>query len=362
MKYSTIFLFGLFGVLVIGSNAGYSDHYLLGIDILAAALSAFLSLRLWRWTVWKFGTPNRFAPYWSIAVTVLLVIHCFLQSYVIFGPESTFNEYLSAVLSRFDYRLLLLSLRPEFIGVVPAGCLTAIIVVLLLSVPELYLRMLRVKAWEQSVILQEKEEYVSGLQSAGDSADEAFHSSEYYLRAANSHLDEAEKEFSLNAYSPFWNQIEEAVRSLSHAKSDMSHVDNHVNNYHSTLRQADSNDRFDSYHLVQFPLTNEKITQLSSDANATTNRMEKIVKKALRIFEFASIYESRRMNTLLESGFVHLEAAINEMNAEIQREIDRLSSSVHDVRFAVHELHSAVEECHQDVLSRPPQIIYIDGK
>ncbi|MXY08745.1 MAG: hypothetical protein F4Y61_08870 [Rhodothermaceae bacterium] len=358
MKYSTILLFGLFGVLVIGSNAGYSDYYLLGIDILAAALSAFLSLRLWRWIVWKFDTPNRFAPYWSIAVTVFLVVHCFLQLHLIFGPESTFNEYLSAVFSRFDYRLLLLSLRPDFIGVVPAGYLTAIIVVLLFNVPELYLRMLRVKAWEQSVILQEKEEYVSGLQSAGDSADEAYHSSEYYLREANSYLDKAEKEFSLNAYSPFWSQIEEAVRSLSHAKSNMSHVDNHVNNYHSTLRQADSNDRFGSYPLVQFPLTNETITQLSSDANATTTRMEKIVRKALRNYEFASIYESRRTNTLLELGFAHLEAAINGMSAEIQGEIDRLSSSVHAVRSAVHKLHSAVEEYHQDVLNRPPQIIY----
>ena len=346
--YIILLALGLSGIILIGYGAENSNNYHLGIDVLATALSAFLWLRLWRKIVIKFWSQKRFFPYWSIVATLFLLVECFLRISLITGSESTDTEYIAPVLIPFDYRSLLSSVSSDYIGLVPAGYLTAIIVALMFNIPEFLLRMIRVRAWERSVLIR-------GLQSAGDGAAWAYHTAEDQLREANTRLDNAEEEFSLNSYSPFWSEIEQAVRCLNKAKELMSNVDYYTNDYRSTLSKANAKSRFKNFPLIQFPLTYENIVQLASRTSTVTNRMDEIGRRALKDFKFASIYESRRTNTMLESGFVNLEAAISGMRVEIGGEIDRLSSSVN-------ELHSAVAHYHEEVVNRPPQIIYVDRR
>lgn len=69
----------------------------------------------------------------------------------------------------------------------------------------------------------------------------------------------------------------------------------------------------------------------SASLNAATRvseRMDNIVRAALKKFEFANIYEQRRTAHILVAGFTNLGQAINQMGAHISSAVSSLSSSI----------------------------------
>ena len=56
-------------------------------------------------------------------------------------------------------------------------------------------------------------------------------------------------------------------------------------------------------------------------ATATAERMQAIVRKAQRNFQFATIYEQRKTNQILVAGFTTLAQALNQMTGQITASI-----------------------------------------
>jgi flagellin-like hook-associated protein FlgL len=60
----------------------------------------------------------------------------------------------------------------------------------------------------------------------------------------------------------------------------------------------------------------------------TAERMQAIVRKAQRNFQFAMIYEQRKTNQILVAGFTSLAQALDQMSQSITTAIDSLAKSV----------------------------------
>lgn len=77
----------------------------------------------------------------------------------------------------------------------------------------------------------------------------------------------------------------------------------------------------------QFPLTSQSVAKLGV-GTATADRMKAIVRIAHRNFQFATIYEQYKTNTILVAGFTNLAQALEQMTWQISGSINDLASSV----------------------------------
>ena len=118
-------------------------------------------------------------------------------------------------------------------------------------------------------------------------------------------LNAAEAAFKEGAYAPFWDAIERAILHLELFNNDVSKV------------VSDSK----SYKYVDF-------SSRLPDPRKTMVRLESIVHKAQRDFQFSMIYEQRKTNRILIAGFGSLADALNGMSYRIEESIDSLSDTI----------------------------------
>jgi len=122
----------------------------------------------------------------------------------------------------------------------------------------------------------------------------------YFETSIKHHIDKAKIEFSENAYSPFWSEIEEATRYLACYKEALNQLCLNREVYTYTL----------SHHRHNFPMpfplaTNISIGQIVIDEYKAT------IRKAQTNPTFSIIWEQRRNSEILIAGFRTLENAIN---------------------------------------------------
>lgn len=140
------------------------------------------------------------------------------------------------------------------------------------------------------------------------------------INDAESHLDRAEHEFSERAFSPFWDAIEKAVRSLAEFDLSISNIERNSTRYVQTANAYKGK-------VPAFPISAKSTSKLSA-AEPTSSRLKEIVRKAQRDFQFATIYEQRKTNQILIAGFTNLAQALDTMQTQLSESIDGLVASV----------------------------------
>lgn len=129
----------------------------------------------------------------------------------------------------------------------------------------------------------------------------------------------AEREFADGAFAPFWDAVEDAVTHLARFDSGIQRIRTSRTSYDTKVGSLDS---------APPPFT--------VDANALPNairsadRLRRIVREAQRDFQFSSIFEQRKTNRLLVSGFANLGEALRDVRYSLESSIEELSGTFSD--------------------------------
>lgn len=156
-----------------------------------------------------------------------------------------------------------------------------------------------------------------------------FESMPKLLHSVEGYLDQAEAEFADGAFAPFWDCIENAATRLGLFDQGIRQIKDNSGRYSDLTRK---------YEEVppRFPLAHESIPKLAV-ASTSAERMQAIVRKAQRDFQFATIYEQRKTNQILVAGFTNLAQALKDMTWQLGASINDLAQSVEGVASTLDE-------------------------
>ena len=126
--------------------------------------------------------------------------------------------------------------------------------------------------------------------------------------AADAALDQAEVEFTERAFAPYWDAVEVSANSLARIDEAVREIAKAGEQYITVAR-----------HLDSPPPAFVIDTSGVPDITGIARRMHGIVRPAQKDYEFASIFEKRKTNEILVSGFGTLALAIAEMADRLDR-------------------------------------------
>lgn len=171
---------------------------------------------------------------------------------------------------------------------------------------------------EQPDLILQKTSYLRGLltETQKSSLDIGTH-----VVQAQKHLDAAEKEFAEGAFAPFWDEIEHAANQLAAYKNEVEHMQRNVSVYNN---EANELLRLGGDAVAPLALVENQLP----DARPSAARFMSVVRKAQTNFEFAMIFEQRKTNQLLHTGFGTLGSAIHSLGESINASLDKLSRSL----------------------------------
>lgn len=181
----------------------------------------------------------------------------------------------------------------------------------------------------------------------GDQSLALFESMPKHLTSAEEHLDQAEIDFADGAFAPFWDSIEAAAKTLGHFDESARRINHNSSSYGDLIKNYEDTPPV-------FPLAPQSIAKLEV-GKATAERMQVIVRKAQRDFQFATIYEQRKTNQILVAGFTNLAQALNEMTWRITDSIDALTSSVDGMTSTLDESMRSIHSRMGDIAEETRQ-------
>lgn len=201
---------------------------------------------------------------------------------------------------------------------------------------------------------KEQKGYRKQMIALGEQSLVLFESMPNDLHSAEGYLDQAEVEFADGAFAPFWDCIENAAKLLGRFDEKVRQIQDNASQYGTLIPKYEDTP-------PRFPLARESVTKLGV-ATTSAKRMQAIVRKAQRDFQFATIYEQRKTNQILVAGFTNLAQALSDMTWQITTSIDNLALSVEGMASTLHEsldsIHSrlgdlvAIASRHADESSR----------
>lgn len=183
--------------------------------------------------------------------------------------------------------------------------------------------------------------YYRQIHSACDESVVAFESIPRDLMTAEELLDAADSDFQDGAFSPFWDSIERAMRRLGAIDSSIKLIAGHSNQYKAIAKSYQG-------QVPPFPVNLASAHRLTT-ANATADRLQMIVRKAQRNFQFATIYEQRKTSEILIAGFTNLGEAVHGVGARLQQSIGVLGDQINDLSSSMTVMSEQVVEAVRDV-------------
>lgn len=138
-----------------------------------------------------------------------------------------------------------------------------------------------------------------------------------YLNQASDLLKQAEAEYSDNAFAPFWDAVESAVRQLAAFNDKAKQLSKSADEFYSKLDGR-------KHTFPTFPANTSTIP----DPTAVVNELRHIARMGQTNFQFANIWEHRRTREVLIAGFRTLGEAVNNLGATIEYSISDLQQSV----------------------------------
>ncbi|MGN6817960.1 MAG: hypothetical protein ACTHJR_04745 [Sphingomonas sp.] len=181
--------------------------------------------------------------------------------------------------------------------------------------------------------LREQRELKNKIIECREGAVTIYHGLPEFLLKVEASLDAAENSFKDKAFSPFWQEIEDALTYLAQ-------VDNRLNNI--KLKSETYLELCLAYEQTEapFPIVKVDTVRVRDSSMIAEDRMQAIVSRAQRVYEFATIYEQRRTTSVLISGFANLGQAISGLRAQIAYSFDRLSSQLESMESGMNARHS----------------------
>lgn len=162
------------------------------------------------------------------------------------------------------------------------------------------------------------------------------------LNDAERALERAEREFSEGVFAPFWDAIEEAARKLATFERDVNALVQNAREHKEVVVGLSP---------AEQPIPFRLGVQALPDATHIAERMRTVVRRAQKDRDFATIYELRKTNQLLVTGFSTLGQAIADLKERLESSLDRLSTSVSDLNVnlsnATSEVVSKLEQSMQ---------------
>jgi hypothetical protein len=137
------------------------------------------------------------------------------------------------------------------------------------------------------------------------------------LKKASASLERARTEFSSNAFSPYWDCIEQATRHLATFDNNIQQIQNYADQYYRILQDKKHN--FPSF----FP---ER--EIFPDSVPVISELYTVVRPGFTNFQFATIWEHRKTQNILIKGFSNLGDAISNMAAYIGSSISQLHDTI----------------------------------
>jgi len=150
-----------------------------------------------------------------------------------------------------------------------------------------------------------------------DSSKSTFLSLDKLVNSADGWLDTAEHEFKERAFAPFWDALEHATNFLGAYHESVGKI----------METASEYERRRSRLSVTVP-TFEVPESGIPDARPIASRLSQLGRNAQKDFQFATIYEQRKTNQLLNSGFRTLAEGLERMQYAITDALDNLSLSL----------------------------------
>lgn len=176
------------------------------------------------------------------------------------------------------------------------------------------------QAAERRAHQEQQQQYGTELLKGSEESLKAFEALPKHLLDAESFLDRAERDFEEQAFSPFWDSIEQAAMRLGYFDAGIASIGRHAKRHGELSKIYEGKSPL-------FPLSRDSVERVAI-GSTTADRMKAIVRRAQRNFQFASIYEQRRTNQILIAGFNNLAQALDGMADRLSRSIDDLNESV----------------------------------
>ena len=175
----------------------------------------------------------------------------------------------------------------------------------------------------------EQQEYRKQMIALGEQSIVLFESMPKHLGSAENYLDQAEVDFADGAFAPFWDCIENAAKTLGRFAEGVHHINDSSSRYSELIKKHEDTP-------PKFPLERQSVTRLGV-GTTTAERMQAVVRKAQRNFQFAMIYEQRKTNQILVAGFTNLAQALKDMTWQLMVSINDLASSIDGMTSTLEE-------------------------
>lgn len=144
-----------------------------------------------------------------------------------------------------------------------------------------------------------------------------FHSLNQIVSSASGWLDTAEQEFKERAFAPFWDALE--------------HATNFLGEYHESIEEIKTTASYyeDRRSLLTVTVPAFDVPEAGMpDARPLASRLSNLGRAAQKDFQFATIYEQRKTNQLLYSGFGTLATGLQCVQHAITDALNDLSVSL----------------------------------
>jgi len=138
-----------------------------------------------------------------------------------------------------------------------------------------------------------------------------------HLSRAASWLQQAENEFGDNAFSPFWDAVENAAQQLAAFNDKANQVSRAADKYYLGLNGR-------THTFPAFPASSGNLPNPS----AAVNELRRVVRMGQTNFQFANIWEHRRTREVMIAGFRTLGEAVNNLGSVVERSLSGLEQSV----------------------------------
>jgi hypothetical protein len=154
------------------------------------------------------------------------------------------------------------------------------------------------------------------------------------LMTAEELLNVADAEFQDSAFSLFWDSIEKATYKLGAVDAGIKLIADCSNQYKSLSKSYKG-------QSPPFPVNPASAHRLAT-ANDTVARLNRIVRKAHRNFQFATIFEQRKTSRILIDGFTNLGEAIVGLGGRLERSIGILGDQINDLSSSMSAMNENV--------------------
>jgi hypothetical protein len=139
----------------------------------------------------------------------------------------------------------------------------------------------------------------------------------HHLSQAATLLRNAEGEYQDNAFSPFWDAIENAAKQLAAFNDRAKQLSQYADDYYRNLAGR-------THTFPVFPVQLATIPNPSHEVG----ELRCTVRLGQTNFQFANIWEHRRTREVLIAGFRTLGEAVNNLGATIESSISNLEQTV----------------------------------